>query len=198
MILIKEHKIAFLLPAKTGTTTLTKFFKNAKNAVVFESVHLLPDKALEIEPKLREYTVYSFLRNPAERFISGLLMFKEHYFIDNLINAFLKDGIADYKNFIDVNYTRNKYKLIESLFYPQARYFNGGLNVVALDFDNYEVELRRVTQGLGLDDVEIGWENESAHDSKKAMAKKVVSFVKTEYAEDCALWEAKFGRRIDA
>lgn len=194
MVLFREHKVAFLLPPKTGSTTLYCFLKHSKGAVLLGDRHTVPKYALELEPSLCEYTVYSFLRNPAERFISGLVMFKEHAFASNLLRALKRDDVADYKDFIEINYTRVRHKYYGDLLSSQAKYFNGGLSVTALDFDNYDAELRRATQGLGLDDVEIGWENEGVHDGKKEMAKKITSFIKTEYAEDCALWQERFGK----
>lgn len=194
MVLFKDHKVAFLFPPKTGSTTAFDFLKKSKHATILDGHHVQPQHALKLEPNLHEYTVYSFLRNPAERFISALLMLRDRYFIENFINALLRDDVTDCKNFVDIYYCQNKHKLPGVLFYSQAKYFCGGLNVNALDFDNYEAELRRVTRGFELDDIEIGLENESIHDGKKAMAKKVISFVKNEYAEDCALWQERLGK----
>ena len=194
MVLFKERKVAFLLPPKTGSTTVYRFLKHSKDAIYLWDKHIKPKYALQSEPSLHEYTVYSFLRNPAERFISGLVMFKEHSFASNLLRALERDDVVDYKDFIEINYTRVRHKYHGDLLLPQAKYFNGGLSVTALDFDNYDAELRRATQSLGLDDVEIGWENEGVHDGKKEMAKKITSFIKTEYAEDCALWQERLGK----
>ncbi len=125
-------------------------------------------------------------------------MFREYVYNDHLIRVLSRDDIVDYKDFIDVYYKRHNRSYFAGLLSPQVEYFNGNLEVVALDFDNYESELRKATSGLGLDDFPIGWENKGAYDGKKEMAKKVVSYVKTKYAEDCELWFQKFGRRIDA
>ncbi len=196
MVLFKDQKVAFLLPPKTGTTTAVKFFRNSKEATIFEGIHLQPEIALEKAPEIVDYKIYCFLRNPVDRFISGLLMFQEHQFIKNLLNVLSKDSVTDCKDFIDVYYLKNKSKVPKIIFCPQHIYFSG-LNVTALDFDNYESELRKATVGLGLDNFSIGWENEGLHDKKKEMAKKIVSFVKVEYAKDCELWFQKFGRSLD-
>ena len=198
MVVFKDHKIAFLFPPKTGSTTAAKFLMNSKDAVAFDDRHATPKKAIGLEPNLNEYQVYSFLRNPAERFISGVLMFKEYKYTQQLIKVFSRDDIADYKDFIEIYYERHKDTYFAGLLLPQARYFNGDFEVTALEFDNYESELRKATAGLGLDGFAIGWENKGAYGGKKEMAKKVVSYVKTKYAEDCELWFQKFGRRIDA
>jgi hypothetical protein len=198
MVIFKDHKVAFLFPPKTGSTTAAKFLMNSKDAVVFDDRHATPIRAIKLEPNLSEYKVYSFLRNPAERFISGVLMFKEYKYTQQLMKIFSRDDIADYKDFIEVYYERHKNQNFANLLYPQATYFNTDLEVIALDFDNYGPELRKATVGLGLDDFPIGWENKGAYDGKKEMAEKVISYVKTKYAEDCELWFQKFGRRIDA
>lgn len=186
------------MPAKTGSTTAVKFLSNSKYATVFEATHARPLDALKLAPDLNDYKIYCFLRNPAERFISSLMMDADKfYFLKNFLKALSRPDVTDCKDFVEVYYLRNKNFLTSAFFVPQCEYFKH-LNVTALDFENYESELRRVTQGLDLDHVDVGLENQGAYADKKAMAKKVVSFVKTEYAEDCALWEAKFGRRIDA
>ncbi len=198
MVLFRESKIAFLMPAKTGSTTAVSFLYNSKQATVFDATHARPLDALKLAPDLAECKVYCFLRNPAERFISSLIMDADkHYFAKNFLNALSRENVTDCKDFVDVYYVRNKAYFGNAFFIPQSQYFEH-LNVTALDFDNYEAELRKATEGLGLDSFSIGWENKGAHDKKKEMAKKVVSFVKKEYAQDCALWEEKFGRRMDA
>ena len=194
MILFKDQKVAFLFPPKTGSTTALEYLLHCKDAVSIGHKHTAVKQALRTEPNLRDYTVYAFLRNPAEWLISGLLMFREHYYINNFVKALERDDVFDSKDFAEVYYIRHKNLHPLNTLAPQIKYFNGDLNVIALDFDNYESELRRATQGLGLDDVAIGWENKGVHDSKKAMAKKVISLVKSEFADDCALWQERFGK----
>jgi hypothetical protein len=196
MVLFKDKKVAFLLPPKTGTTTAVKFFRNSNQATIFEGIHLEASVAVKQAPEIVDYKIYCFLRNPAERFISGLLMLKEHYFINNFLNALSKESVTDCKDFVDVYFLRNRNKIPSIIFCPQHIYFDG-LNVTALDFDDYEAELKSATKDLGLDDFSIVWENEGTHEKKKELAKKVVSFVKKEYPKDCELWLQKFGKSLD-
>lgn len=179
MIFFKQHKVCFAFPPKTGTSTAEAFLLKASGCTRLQHRHHLPS-SLKDTAVLNEYKIYSFLRNPLDRTVS---CFKSY------MRAF---SYSNYDEFID-NFDKH-IKSDNLVFLPQAAWFKSA-NVIALDFDSYESEIRKATVGLGLDDVPVIALNQSPK-TDALVTEKVVNFVKTKYAEDCALWKARFGKDI--
>lgn len=179
MIFFKQHKVCFAFPPKTGTSTAEAFLLKASGYTRLQYRHHLPF-SLKDKSVLDGYKVYSFLRNPLDRTVS---CFKSYMALFSY---------SSYDEFIN-NFDKH-IKPDNLIFLPQAAWFKGA-DVIALDFDNYEVQIRKATAGLGLDDVPVIALNQSPK-TDALVTEKVVDFVKTKYAEDCALWKAKFGKDI--
>lgn len=196
MILFKPNKVAFAFPARTGSTTASDFLSNAPNATRIVGTHELPENILKRFPGLSEYQIYAFLRNPLHNFISKINFIRKAGGFKNILVSNNINKTADeltYDDFVDL-YPLIKLQPLRFITNSQSAYFQV-LNVEALDFDNYEAELRRATQGLGLDEFPIQHLNASTDTG--VVTQKVIDFVKAEYADDCQLWFEKFGRRID-
>ena len=176
MILFKNEKIAFALPPKTGTTTAKVFLFNSKKCVELMDRHTLPTSVFEFYPDIAAYKIYCFLRNPITKFLSAVAWVK----------GISKDPDITTRSY---EYLINKHELV---FRPQSVYFKK-LNVTALDFDNYEIELRRATEGLGLEDFPIVHANKAPveHDP---VNDELVSLVRQRYVEDYALAKDRLGK----
>ena len=204
MLILDEHRIAFAFPAKTGSTTAVKFISNFRGATkVLPQKHLLPSEVVKDYPQIKDYRIFCFVRNPVDRFVSAMCMNGTEPLLKDLANAICKSDDLDIDEFLR-KYFLNGFlgnarheSFRRYMFLSQAKYFQG-FDVTALDFDDYENELRKATKDLELDKVEVTRENEGNLDMKQSLASKVKSFVRAEYAEDYRLWEEKFGRRIDA
>lgn len=177
MIFFKQHKVCFVFPPKTGTTTAETFLLKAAGYTRLQHRHHLPS-SLKDPAVLNEYKVYSFLRNPLERTVSCLKSYMHSF------------PYSNYEDFID-NF--DKHIKPDNLFFlPQAAWFKSA-NVIALDFDNYESEIRKATVGLGLDDVPVIPLNESP-EINAPITQKVIDFARTKYAEDYALIKDRLGK----
>jgi hypothetical protein len=201
MLIIDEHKLAFAFPAKTGSTTAVQFLSNFKGDVtVLPQKHHLPKDVVKNYPQIKNYRVFCFLRNPVDRFVSALSMFNGGYFSDLL-------RVIKNSDDLDVDGFLKKYFLGKFLgdlkpddpkryiFMPQIGYLDE-CDVVALDFDNYESELRKVTKDLGLDEYEVSHSNKSKDPDLYKVKSKFVEFVKNQYQDDCELWVSQFGRQL--
>lgn len=199
MLIVDEHRIAFAFPAKTGSTTAVKFISNFKGATkVLPQKHLLPSEVVKDYPQIKDYRIFCFVRNPVDRFVSAMCMNGTEPFIKDLATAVCKTEDLNVDEFLQKYFLGGVQHgpFRRYMFLPQIKYFQG-FDVTALDFDDYETELRKATEGLGLSDIKVTRENEGDSEMKKQLTFKVTSFVKAEYAEDCAFWEGKFGRRIN-
>jgi hypothetical protein len=202
VVLFEDKKVAFLLPAKTGSTTVLNYLKHSSlQKTITEERHLYLSEALDQFPQIKEYKVYCFVRNPAKRFASFLMMQLDKQPIKNLINVFKKDIKQGYFDFMGAYFLNNRYSYNYRLSAPQVNYF-GEANVIALDFDDFDAELKKATQDLGIGPAEIKHSGRRDYESegvdKQKLVDWVMPFVKVEYADDCRLWEERFGRRIDA
>jgi hypothetical protein len=203
VILFEDKKVAFLFPAKTGSTTVVNYLNHScLQKTIHEERHLFLDEALKIFPQIEDYKIYCFLRNPVKRFASYLMMSSINQPIKNLIQVF-KSGIKEsYFDFINAYFNKNKY--LNSYDYRlsahQIRYFNKP-NVVALDFDNFEFELKSASKNLELSNALVRHNAKGSYElngiDKQEFLNWLLPFVKTEYADDCDLWQEKFGRKID-
>lgn len=203
MLLYEELKIAFLFPVKTGSTTATEFLKQSKFKYRYaEDKHVFLSQAKKLFPQLEHCKIYCFFRNPIERFASHIVMVNGNPSGQNILNAF-KNKISgkDYINCMDV-YFKNNSRYFGGYFLPQFPNYLNASNVHALDFANYDFELRKASQELELDTVEIKKENIGQYDKlnidKSELVAWLTPYMKDHFAEDCKFMYEKFGRRINA
>jgi len=194
MIFNKDKKIAFVLPYKTGTTTIVKFLEPLGWKVISSTNrHPTTEILFNQFPNLNNYTVYGFLRNPLLRFESAVLTMKRLKTV-----SFFKQKIEEIGKTVELI----SYDEIVDLF---PVYKDGGIGLFAnlqsqwldhpkvtiLDFDNFESELRRVT---GYTTQPITRENVSTNFGKSVVTDKVRAFVREYYAADYALAKDRLGK----
>lgn len=202
MIFFEDQKIAFVFPAKTGSTTAIDFLSQSSVKVfVSETIdqHLTSEEAKAKYPALADFTFYSFFRNPVERFVSALSMSADMLPIKKLMaigSSNLAKGVDD---FINVYFERNKHLTPRIFYKPQIDYVNC-LNVVALDFDNYEAELKKASQSLGVENAVIDKKRKTNYEeigvNKENLMKWLTPYVKKNYSEDCKFWAEKFNKYV--
>jgi len=120
MMFHKATKVAFVLPPKTGTTTLVDYlsvlgFKMIPNVPVNNNRHALPREFLKAYPILGEYKFYGFFRNPLDRFISLMSM------IDSSIKRITLDN---YASNLDAHPKIPPHRQVDWLDYPNTTVFD--------------------------------------------------------------------------
>lgn len=201
MVFFEEKKIAFIFPAKTGSTTARDFLSQSKSKVfVCEHAdhHLTPEKAKAKYPIVNDFTFYAFCRNPIERFISALFMNIDFWQIRKLVSVASKNPNGGLYEFMEIYYERNS-QYFEIYLKPQTQYFSNP-EVKVLDFDNYKSELIRATEGLGLEDAilrekrKTDYEGEGANRSN--IIKWIAPYIQKNWAQDCEFWVKSFNKPL--
>lgn len=213
MLFNKKTRQAFTFPMKTGTLT-TKNFLEKLGWHNGGELHVPIVDLLKEYPNLINYEVYSFLRNPLRRFESCVLYMKQNSYYSSVFGTFLRtfkinrtiedisyDEIVDLflnlKCWINtplenefIFYGKKGEQTFKLLFSPQALWVDHP-KVTALDFDNFECELRHVT---GDRDTPIVPHNVSTVFGKSVITNKVKDFVRQEYADDYNFAKKVFGK----
>lgn len=197
MIFNKEKRLCLLLPPKTGTHTARHFlFWNGWNKTA--EYHIPADKAVERYPNLKNYQLYSFIRNPLDRFVSCILYFKQ-----NSTTRKKVEGVIENHN-LQVSVEEVSYEMLlpyideldaeyKIMLCPQSVFFTQP-NVEALDFDNFDAELRRISGLLDPVKYPIEAKNRSSDWGKSVITDKVRAFVREYYAADYALAKDRLGK----
>ena len=98
-MVLKEKKILFLIPSKTGSTSLVKMFRNHDIPFTLtpQKKHPLLSELLELNniQDFYNYKIYQICRNPIDRMVSS------YYFQRQIIKN--KDK---YKNFFNLNFNQ--------------------------------------------------------------------------------------------
>jgi hypothetical protein len=184
MVFHKTTKKAFVFPTKTGTFTAMHFLKNI-GWKFLGGPHQFYEFFAEKYPNLYQYQVYCFFRNPLARFESAILHVKQMPYSGSDFQGVIdKNKISktvetiSYDEVIDI--FSQVSETFEMLFKPQVAWLAHS-NIQALDFDNYEAELRRVTENA---DQPIVRYNTSTDFGRSVITDKVREFVRDYYAAD--------------
>lgn len=187
MIFNKATKQAFICPTKVGTFTTAHFLKNA-GWKSLGGPHQFFTIFAEKYPNLLQYQVYCFMRDPLARFESAILHLKQMpYTRDNFKLVIDEQGInktieqISYDEVVDIFPALSVE--FEMLFKPQTAWFTHS-NIQALDFQNMEAELRRIT---GNTEQPLVRYNTSTDFGRSVVTQKVIDFVRQHYAADYAL-----------
>lgn len=176
MMFHRGTKTAFVLPPKTGTTTLVfcleklNFRLLPQKKYIGDNRHPFPKEFLKTYPVLNEYKFYGFFRNPLDRFQSLLsmsgMLFKK---IDH--KNYEKSLI---KNFNSIESLKRVPKnQVEWLDYPIIK---------VLDFDNFEKEVSQIGKAHGREDLEIPRLNASSRHT--VATDEMKTFVREYYSAD--------------
>lgn len=171
MIVCNKRKISVVLNPKTGTTTLCNIFKNLE---VDECLH--DHKTLD--KNLVDHQVFSFYRDPVDRFLSSARYYKRRYYV-NLIHAIYGNKIKiscltttpydlledDIKRAIESISIRdilesNCMNSNELFFKPQTSWLDHP-NTVLLNYHEYESEVMRLLSYFDYYNFDIPRLNES-------------------------------------
>jgi hypothetical protein len=194
MFFHKASQQAFVFPTKCGTYTVMNFLHNCGWKNVGNN-HLPAEWFIEKYPNLQNYEIYAFVRDPVLRFESGILHIKQvsgsklsldKFLIDQNIAKNLES--ASYEDLIPV--FSAKLKKFSVIFDPQVKWHQAP-NVRALDFNNMEAELRRIT---GNADQPLVRYNTSTDVGRSVITQNVIDFVRQEYAADYVLAKDRLGK----
>ena len=173
MLFNKEKLRCLFCPSKNGTHTAFGFLENlgwhsyaVKNQF---TLHVYPKFAVEKYLNLNNYELYSFYRDPVDRFVSGILFTKQKRskFIEKVIKEKNLDFDVEsmtYDQFVDHFDSFTKFTPI--IFEPQVNWISyPRINV--LDFDNYESELRRISDAHDANKYPMLFENKATEFGKE-------------------------------
>lgn len=191
--------MCLFLPPKNGSQTAMSFLES-NGWYVYPSLHSKPDLMLKNYPILNTYKLYVFIRNPVDRFVSAILFAKNAY--KNRVNKFILENSL---NTTVENLTYEKIvvhidsfkKSFDFILEPQINWLTVN-NINILDFYNYEEAIRSISNLYDPNKYPLIIRNKSNGFGKQLITNEVISYVKTEYAEDCKIWGEYFGRRLAA
>lgn len=155
----ERYKLLYIPISKNASTSL-------KTSLDFKPIYQVPkiDKKFDLEiPEVykREYTIFTLIRNPKDRWISGFNEFLSEY------NYYLKDNkskevIIELKNkkFIFDGHTLPQFSFIDYCFSPSELDFE--LNLISLDGD-LDIKLSKLCQ----EEVKIYYNNSMYNDELK-------------------------------
>lgn len=196
MIFNKSTKEAFIHPPKNGRHSIHDFLLQL-GWKTLPFYHGPLEFYTDRYPNLLNYTVYSFFRNPYERFESAVLNIKR----DLDLNAKLEEVVKREKpdsQILDTSYKTILeifpviYQEFPGYFYEQA-YWLDNTKVTSLDFDNFEQELRRIAKN---DVLPIQFINTKNSDQTDKLTQEEMVIVKNIYKKDFDLYLTKFGKSI--
>ena len=190
----KASKQAFVFPPKCGTQTAMRFLAACGWKHAAKS-HFVPEVFIEKYSNLQSYKLYAFLRNPLARFESAVLYAKQAGINHKVMDKLLVDhGIQKTRETVSYDELVDIFPAVKEafgvIFKPQVDWYQVP-NVTPLDFDNYEVEIRRIT---GNTEVPLVIRNKSTAFGKSVITQKVIDFVRQEYAADYALAKDRLGK----
>jgi len=199
MLFNKDKKVALLTPPRTGSHTARVFLRSCGwFALKPPEQHNNLTELVANYPNLNNYTAYCFLRDPLKRFESTLLLWKQHETASEILKIRLqKIGITtpiaeiSYDEIVD-NF-HNLFELKWNLMRPLASWLDDP-RVIALDFDNYDNELRRIADKP---DSVIQKHFVSSDFGKSVVTDKVRAFVREFYAADYALAKDRLGKEYN-
>jgi hypothetical protein len=186
MFFNKETKQAFVFPPKNGTMS-TRTFLGSIEWHGKHPIHGTTADLIKKYPALLEYKIYGFYRDPIKRFESSILYLKQ---VPITHRGELKDllGCTSVEDAPYEVFASDKFlEAMPEFFNKQVEWFDHP-KVTALDFNNLEAELRRIT---GNTTQPMPHKNKNSDFGRKEITPAVVEFVKKHYAEDY-----EFARRV--
>lgn len=175
----QQRKIAFVMPAKTGTTTFEHFLKLWELESVNGNRHIFYYEALDIKPDLADYKFIGFFRNPLERFLSIC-----RYVYLTPSQKFSK--FVDYPDDIYESYIDTVQNSVNSKMYissPQVQWLQ---NADLLDYRNYEMEILKVARMFEQTKVTMIKAN-GTPPCNVVPSQRVIDFVQSYYEDDYRL-----------
>jgi hypothetical protein len=178
MLFHKPTKVAFVLPPKTGTTSLVLYLRKLdfkfvpdKDFSVSNIGHPFPKNLIAIHSNLANYKMYGFFRNPLDRYVSIIKMLKR-----------LGKTITP-NEFLDLNVGVLLAKQIDWLDYP---------NMTVLNFERFNEEVKALGERYGRSDIPVPKLNVSS--MVVEVTDDIKQFVRDYYAADYAFAKNALGK----
>jgi hypothetical protein len=185
MVFNRQTKQAFVLPPKTGTSTIESLLRSLGWKLLEQRHSKLEDMLINY-PNLNNYKIYGFLRNPLMRFKSAI----RAAVAAEDAQAVLEE-ITDPEETFSIKFPKKEYKVFANLFFePQFNWLNNP-KITILDFDNFEKELRKI---LNDENKPIPKLNASRNFDSVEISQSVRDFVRQKYAVDYALAKDRLGK----
>lgn len=174
MLFHKPTKTAFVLPPKNGTTSLMTYLRKLdfrfvpnKEFQITNIGHPFPRDLVAIHPNLANYATYGFFRNPLDRYLSIVKMYKR-------LGKLIVPSDFEQQNQLSSGIPREIFaRQIEWLDHP-------GLTV--LNFDNYDVEVKAIGERHGRPDLPVPKMNVGKFEVE--VTPEITAFVRDYYAVD--------------
>lgn len=213
MLFHKEKKLCLYEPTKTGSTTARHFLMGL-GWNLLKPIHETPEYFIGKYPNLAEYKPHVFFRNPLDRFLSivndikrGSIVrpFDEFRTNENSAKTYNPEGLPqttwenkiskiilysnkessfEYYTYEDVIASFEKFEEnFAVMFRPQVDWMTAP-NTAAVDFTNYEAELRRISGASDSDKYPMPKLNVTPDEYRGEVTDKVVAFVRAKYAVD--------------
>lgn len=183
MFFHKDKKVAFLLPPKTGTHTLIDFLPKC-GFYPLPPMHRKFDWFVNKYPNLNNYTVYAFMREPMAYFESAFRHMRRVIPPDGEL---AKIDFQSYEQMIEHFPALQREA---NIFTKPQSHWLADPRLTLLDFNNFEIELRRIT---GNTDQPIPKLN-VADEWRGVITPAVEEFVRQHYADDYALAKDRLGK----
>jgi len=190
MILDRKRKLIVILNSRTGSTSLSKMFHDSaiESELDFgkDNQHwnwclkrvLIEAPDIEEEVIAGKYRVFSFYREPIERFLSGM---GHHY---RMVPHLMRE-----------NMTIEEYDIAVGFFAPQYHFLHmEGVEIEWFRFDDYVNEVIRLAAIFGLDITEkdVPWRNEALRIiPRESLTAEEITTVKDFYKMDYDLFASK-------
>lgn len=193
MLFHKPSQQAFVFPSKCGSNTVMQFLTDCgwKN---LGKNYFVPEYFIGMYPNLQNYQIYAFVRDPVLRFESGILHIKQVIYSRLRFDQFLIDqGISKTRETVSYEDLIPTFSKMQEKFFatlsPQVKWHQAP-NVIALNFNNMENELRRIT---GNTEQPLMRYNTSTNFGRSVITPAVEEFVRQQYADDYRLWNTLNG-----
>lgn len=194
MMYNKELQIAFMLNPKCGSQSLRLYLKFSNFKFLpkdnefsddLNKKHLTYKTCVDAYPNLKNYKIYGFFRDPMERFESAM-----NFLIKNRNTILYKDPKED-KFFEEHIAFFNKH----TIFFKEQIEWLDGPNVTVLDFDNFEVELKKIVRPVFGEQLNHLNKSSAPIDMKSKF--RIKQFVRTKYAADYEFAKRVLGKNYE-
>lgn len=182
MMFSKEREMVFLMPPRTGTTTLSSKLRElgflGSNLVGEGNPnprHLTYEFVIRNYPEFKNYKFYGFFRDPEDRFLSVLNFCNaDKQMFNSMFSKVFLDNWVCFRPQVDF------------LVYPK---------VVVLNFKNFQQELETI---FGKDCIKTPVLKLNSVSKTAVVNSDLKQYIQHMYKEDYELGEKVFGRRIAA
>lgn len=185
MIFNKQTKQAFVLPPKTGTTTIESLLLSS-NWKSLEQRHSKLENMLINYPNLNNYKIYGFLRDPLMRFKSAIRLA-----LGAVDARIVLEETESPEITLNTKLPKRNHDVFANLFFePQFNWLNHP-KVTILSFDNLETELQKIVENIVKPIPKL---NASLDFNDVKISQPVCDFVRQKYAVDYALAKDRLGK----